>query len=69
MKTTIAVAAAYKIVICCIKQASFHNISTHDKNTTNNSSPSVYAEKLVPEFSSCMYYIRHFKEDHVFYSI
>lgn len=24
MKTTIAIAAAYKIVICCIKQASFH---------------------------------------------
>lgn len=69
MKTAIAFAATYKIVICCIKQATSHYISTNDKHTTNNSPSSVYAEKLIPEFSSCMYNIRHFKEDQVFHSI
>ena len=69
MKTAIAFAATYKIVICCIKQATSHCGSTNDNHTTNNSPPSVYAEKLIPEFSGCMYNIRHFKEDRVFHSI
>lgn len=51
MKTAIAFAATYKIVICCIKQATSHYVSTNDKNITNNSPSSVYAEKLIPEFS------------------
>lgn len=69
MKTAIAFVATYKIVICCIKYASFHYVSTNDKNTTYNSPSSVCAEKLISAFSSCMYNIRHCKEDQVFHSI
>lgn len=39
MKTAIAFAATYKIVICCIKQATSHYVSTNDKHTTKTAHP------------------------------